>query len=216
MSKRRDPDPGNAPSADRREWEESTLRRALDRNGERPVDFSTVSSMPVDRIYTAEDLGPEWNAQEKLGLPGEYPYTRGIHPTMYRGRLWTMRQFAGFGSAEATNRRFKYLLDHGQGGLSVAFDLPVPLRVEPVTGGVAATGAPPPELLLLHAGKNREARIGVARRANRERFRFVPSGVICMCSGTWGEGESKRARTGRCVFITARPVFAGGLTLFLP
>ncbi len=124
MSKRRDPDPRDAPSADRREWEEGTLRRSLDRKGERAVDFSTVSSTPIDRLYTADDLGPEWNAREKLGFPGEYPYTRGIHPTMYRGRLWTMRQFAGFGSAEQTNRRFKYLLNHGQDGLSVAFDLP--------------------------------------------------------------------------------------------
>jgi methylmalonyl-CoA mutase N-terminal domain/subunit len=91
---------------------------------ERDVAFTTVSGMPIERLYGPEDLGPEWRAEERLGAPGDYPFTRGIHPTMYRGRLWTMRQFAGFGSAEHTNQRFKYLLEHGQTGLSVAFDLP--------------------------------------------------------------------------------------------
>jgi methylmalonyl-CoA mutase N-terminal domain/subunit len=92
--------------------------------GERDVAFTTVSGLPIDRLYTVEDLSANWRPEERLGSPGEYPYTRGIHPTMYRGRLWTMRQFAGFGSAGQTNRRFKYLLEHGQTGLSVAFDLP--------------------------------------------------------------------------------------------
>jgi methylmalonyl-CoA mutase N-terminal domain/subunit len=91
---------------------------------EREVEFSTVSSLPVERLYTEEDLGPDWDRGEKLGFPGEYPYTRGVHPTMYRGRIWTMRQFAGLGSAEQTNQRFKYLLEQGQTGLSTAFDLP--------------------------------------------------------------------------------------------
>jgi methylmalonyl-CoA mutase N-terminal domain/subunit len=91
---------------------------------ERPVAFTTVSDLPIDRLYTGDELGPDWREGEKLGLPGEFPYTRGIHPTMYRGRLWTMRQFAGFGSAEDTNARFHYLLEHGQTGLSTAFDLP--------------------------------------------------------------------------------------------
>ncbi len=111
-------------SRSRREWTERTLGPARNKVGERDVEFSTVSSLPIDRLYTAEDLGPEWSPDEKLGYPGEYPYTRGIHPTMHRGRLWTMRQFAGFGSAEQTNERFKYLLREGQTGLSVAFDLP--------------------------------------------------------------------------------------------
>ena len=111
-------------SRDRAEWERETLAPSLAAKGERAVDYSTVSSMPIQRLYTREDLGPDWNEHDKLGFPGEYPYTRGIHPTMYRGRLWTMRQFAGFGSAEQTNQRFKYLLEHGQDGLSVAFDLP--------------------------------------------------------------------------------------------
>ena len=106
------------------EWENRTLKPFTDRTGERDVDFSTVSSLPIDRLYTPEDLGPDWNFDEKVGFPGEYPYTRGVYPSMYRGRLWTMRQFAGFGSAAQTNERFKYLLGHGQTGLSVAFDLP--------------------------------------------------------------------------------------------
>jgi len=111
-------------SRSRDEWENTTLRDALDRTSERPSEYTTVSSLPIERLYTPADLGPDWDPLEKLGFPGEYPYTRGIHPTMYRGRLWTMRQFAGFGSAQQTNQRFKYLLEHGQTGLSVAFDLP--------------------------------------------------------------------------------------------
>jgi methylmalonyl-CoA mutase N-terminal domain/subunit len=113
-----------ATSRSREEWERGTLRHALDRKGERDAEFSTVSSLPIERLYTHEDLGDAWDPAERLGFPGEYPYTRGVHPTMYRGRLWTMRQFAGMGSAAQTNARFKYLLEHGQTGLSVAFDLP--------------------------------------------------------------------------------------------
>ncbi len=107
----------------RREWEERVLRPTLARRAERLPSFTTVSNVPVDRLVTAEDL-EGWDPADKLGMPGEPPFTRGIHPTMYRGRLWTMRQFAGFGTAEDTNRRFRYLLEHGQTGLSVAFDLP--------------------------------------------------------------------------------------------
>jgi methylmalonyl-CoA mutase N-terminal domain/subunit len=88
-----------------------------------PGEFTTVSNHPIRPLYTPEDL-TGWNPGRDLGLPGEPPYTRGIHPAMYRSRLWTMRQFAGFGSAEDTNRRFRYLLSQGQTGLSVAFDLP--------------------------------------------------------------------------------------------
>ncbi len=106
-----------------RDWEEGTLRPALDRKPERKKEFTTVSSLPIERLYVPEDL-KAWDPGEKLGFPGEPPFTRGVHPTMYRGKLWTMRQFAGFGSAEDTNRRFHYLLEHGQTGLSVAFDLP--------------------------------------------------------------------------------------------
>jgi len=111
-------------SGSREEWERGTRRPALKRVGERDTEFSTVSSLPIEPLYTWEDLGSGWNPGERLGFPGEYPYTRGIHPSMYRSRLWTMRQFAGFGSAEQTNQRFHYLLGQGQTGLSVAFDLP--------------------------------------------------------------------------------------------
>jgi methylmalonyl-CoA mutase N-terminal domain/subunit len=91
--------------------------------GERDADFETISGEPLEPLYTAEDL-EGWDPEAKLGHPGEYPFTRGVYPTMYRGRLWTMRQFAGFGSAKQTNQRYKYLLKHGGGGLSVAFDMP--------------------------------------------------------------------------------------------
>jgi len=107
-----------------REWEESTLRASIARSPERPSSFTTVSALDVPRLGTPELLPPEWNPADRLGFPGAYPFTRGIHPTMYRGRLWTMRMFAGFGTAEDTNQRFKYLLAEGQTGLSTAFDLP--------------------------------------------------------------------------------------------
>jgi methylmalonyl-CoA mutase N-terminal domain/subunit len=90
---------------------------------ERPGEFTTVSDHPIRRLYTPDDLSG-WDPARDLGLPGSPPYTRGIHPAMYRSRLWTMRQFAGFGSAEDTNERFRYLLSQGQTGISVAFDLP--------------------------------------------------------------------------------------------
>ncbi len=107
----------------RRRWEETTLRKTLERQPERPWRFTTLSDLPVQRVYGPEDVAG-LDFQRDLGWPGEYPYTRGIHATMYRGRLWTMRQFAGFGTAEDTNRRFHYLLQQGQTGLSVAFDMP--------------------------------------------------------------------------------------------
>jgi len=107
----------------RRQWEETTLRRSLEEQPERAPRFSTLSDTEVARVYAPDELGSRDPARD-LGLPGEYPFTRGIHPTMYRSRLWTMRQFAGFGSAADSNRRFHYLLEHGQTGLSVAFDMP--------------------------------------------------------------------------------------------
>ncbi|HEY76460.1 MAG TPA: methylmalonyl-CoA mutase family protein [Thermoflexia bacterium] len=103
-------------------WERTTLKETLDRRPERYEEFITASGEPVERLYTPLNMKGEY--LEKLGFPGEYPFTRGIHPTMYRGRLWTMRMFAGYGTAEETNQRFKYLLEQGQTGLSVAFDLP--------------------------------------------------------------------------------------------
>ncbi len=104
-------------------WDEKTLGKTLSRFPERKAEFITTSSEPIERVYTPLDVKDN-NYQEDLGMPGEYPYTRGVHATMHRGRLWTMRMFAGFGTAEETNQRFKYLLDQGQTGLSVAFDLP--------------------------------------------------------------------------------------------
>lgn len=106
-----------------REWEERTLDPALKRSPETKKTFTTVSLTPVERLYTPNSLS-NFDYETELGFPGEPPYTRGIHATGYRGKLWTMRQFAGFGSAFDTNQRFKYLLEQGQTGLSVAFDLP--------------------------------------------------------------------------------------------
>jgi methylmalonyl-CoA mutase N-terminal domain/subunit len=103
-------------------WRETMLQETLDRHPERADIFITTSGEPVQRLYTPLDVEREYG--EQLGFPGEYPFTRGVHATMYRGRLWTMRMFAGFGTAEETNQRFKYLLEQGQTGLSVAFDLP--------------------------------------------------------------------------------------------
>jgi methylmalonyl-CoA mutase N-terminal domain/subunit len=99
---------------------ERWFRERFQRTPERDAPFTTLSGEPVAPLYTSEDVGP----LERIGFPGEYPFTRGVYPSMYRGRLWTMRQFAGFGTAEETNERFRYLLDHGQTGLSTAFDMP--------------------------------------------------------------------------------------------
>ena len=106
----------------RERWERGTLAKSLQRLPERRGGFSTVSGLPVERLYSPAEVDVDY--LRDLGFPGEFPYTRGVHPTMYRGRLWTMRMFAGFGSAEETNARFKYLLAHGESGLSVAFDTP--------------------------------------------------------------------------------------------
>jgi len=111
-------------TGDKQRWVDETLAPSLEKRAERDARFTTVSDFPVDRIYTEEDLPEGWSAGRELAMPGEYPYTRGIHPTMYRGKLWTMRQFSGFGSAADTNKRYHYLLSQGQTGLSVAFDLP--------------------------------------------------------------------------------------------
>ena len=111
------------PSSAETAWERKTLEPTLAKSPERQKEFTTTSLYPIRRLYTEADLAG-WDAARDLGLPGEPPYTRGIHASMYRSRLWTMRQFAGFGSAEDTNQRFRYLLAHGQTGLSTAFDLP--------------------------------------------------------------------------------------------
>jgi methylmalonyl-CoA mutase, N-terminal domain len=126
------------PSAAEKNWAEKTLSPTLEKNAERPIGaatgvnldehgnarFTTISGVPIRRLYTQADLPEDWSEEKYLGYPGQLPYTRGIHATGYRGKLYTMRQFSGFASPEETNRRYKYLLEHGGGGLSVAFDLP--------------------------------------------------------------------------------------------
>ena len=111
------------PSEDERRWEDETLIPSLKKSPERKESFTTLSGVPINRLYTSADLAG-LDYERELGDPGRYPYTRGIHETMYRGRLWTMRQFSGFGTPEDTNRRLHYLLERGQTGLSIAFDLP--------------------------------------------------------------------------------------------
>jgi methylmalonyl-CoA mutase N-terminal domain/subunit len=107
------------------DWRETTLKEALARNPEREGLFETTSHIPQQVAYTADDLTASgWSEHDRLSFPGEYPFTRGVQATMYRGRLWTMRQYAGYASAEESNARYRYLLDRGQTGLSVAFDLP--------------------------------------------------------------------------------------------
>src|SRR3989304_3345709 len=103
-------------------WEADELRAFTERQPESRPDSRTGSGLPVQRVYTPEDL--DGAALEDIGLPGRYPFTRGPYPTMYRGRLWTMRQIAGFGTGEDTNGRFRYLIEQGQTGLSVDFDMP--------------------------------------------------------------------------------------------
>jgi methylmalonyl-CoA mutase N-terminal domain/subunit len=129
---------GRHPGESEKLWAEKTLAPALEKSPERPIGkptginrddtgnarFTTISGLPIRRLYTQADLPEDWSYEKYLGYPGQPPYTRGIHPTGYRGKLWTMRQFSGFASPEETNERYKYLLEHGGGGLSVAFDLP--------------------------------------------------------------------------------------------
>ena len=124
---RRRPD---ARSSSKREWLEEVYRPAVERVPERQPKFETLSWEEIAPLYTAEDL-PGFDYAEKLGYPGEYPFTRGVQPSMYRGRLWTMRQFAGFGSPEDSNARFHYLLSQGVTGLSVAFDMPCLMGRDP-------------------------------------------------------------------------------------
>src|SRR5258708_1370427 len=129
---------GRHPSESEKRWAENTLAPTLEKAPEKPVGaatgtnvdehgnarFTTISGEPIRRLYTQADLPQDWNYDQYLSYPGQPPYTRGIHATGYRGRLWTMRQFSGFASPEETNERYKYLLAHGGGGRSVAFDLP--------------------------------------------------------------------------------------------
>ena len=129
---------GRHPSESEKQWAEKTLAPTLEKNPEKSIGaptginldehgnarFTTISGVPIRRLYTQADLPEDWNYEQYLNFPGQPPYTRGIHSTGYRGKLWTMRQFSGFASPEETNQRYKYLLAHGGMGLSVAFDLP--------------------------------------------------------------------------------------------
>ena len=114
----------------KQDWTKETLQPNLDRFPDREASFTTLSDEPIERLYTSEDLS-DFNEEEDLGLPGEYPFTRGVHPSMYRGKLWTHRLFSGFGTPEETNKRYKYLLANGQTGLSVAFDYPTLMGYDP-------------------------------------------------------------------------------------
>ena len=132
-------------SGSKQQWREETLEPARQRLGERQERFETGSALEVDTLYTPEDLDG-FDYGEKLGYPGEYPFTRGVQPNMYRGRLWTMRQYAGLASPEESNRRYRYLLEQGQTGLSVAFDLPTQTGYDSdhplALGEVGRTGVP--------------------------------------------------------------------------
>src|SRR4030081_2533466 len=110
-------------------WEEETLKPALKRQGERKSNFQTVSLEEINRLYSPADVAGI-DLEQDIAFPGEFPYTRGIHATGYRGKLWTMRQYAGFGTPQETNERFRYLLGQGQTGLSLALDLPTQLGLD--------------------------------------------------------------------------------------
>ncbi len=131
------------PITSKREWLQGPYAKAIERSPERAKVFETTGKMPVEPIYTQDDLR-DWDPNSRLGFPGEYPFTRGIQPTMYRGRFWTMRQYAGFGTAEESNQRYRYLLNQGQTGLSVAFDLPTQIGYDSddpmATGEVGKVG----------------------------------------------------------------------------
>src|SRR4030042_754016 len=122
----------------RERWERETLDPALEKTPERRAGFETSSGVPLERVYLPADAGQGY--LEALGVPGQYPFTRGVQPTLYRGRLWTMRQYAGYATAAESNRRYRFLLDQGQTGLSVAFDLPTQIGYDaddPIAAGAA-------------------------------------------------------------------------------
>src|SRR5437667_677377 len=127
------------------EWRETTARQAKEKTPQRQPTFETSSHIEIPDLLTEEEL-QGFAPHEQLGYPGEFPFTRGVQPTMYRSRLWTMRQYAGFASAEETNRRFRYLLEQGQTGLSVAFDLPTQMGYDSdapeADGEVGRVGVP--------------------------------------------------------------------------
>ena len=135
------------PSKDKQQWQEETLRPAVTRYPERRDTFETDSGLPIAPLYVPEDLDTRLHDYaENIGYPGEFPYTRGVQPSAYRGRVWTMRQYSGYATAEDTNRRFRYLLEQGQTGLSVAFDLPTQIGYDSdhplAKGEVGKVGVP--------------------------------------------------------------------------
>ena len=135
------------PSKDKKQWRRDTLEPAVRRFPERREKFQTDSGLDIDSLYSPEDLQFQGSDYDNdLGYPGEYPYTRGVQPNTYRGRVWTMRQYSGYGSAEETNDRFRYLLDQGQTGLSIAFDLPTQIGYDSdhllAKGEVGKVGVP--------------------------------------------------------------------------
>ncbi|HEX5417241.1 MAG TPA: methylmalonyl-CoA mutase family protein, partial [Chloroflexota bacterium] len=136
------PDNKETVAKERQRWEEAVLNKARSKVPERREQFETISGEPVGPLY--DPSTGEAGYREALGFPGEYPFTRGIQATMYRGRFWTMRQYAGYATAEESNRRYRYLLEQGQTGLSVAFDLPTQMGYDPdhpfVEGEVGKVG----------------------------------------------------------------------------
>jgi len=136
---------GEGTDAGRDRWRQTLRAKAVAAAPERRARFETSSGIEVRDLYTSADLAG-MDEDRELGRPGEFPFTRGVQPTMYRSRFWTMRQYAGFATAEETNRRFRYLLDHGQTGLSVAFDLPTQMGYDSdaaaAEGEVGRVGVP--------------------------------------------------------------------------
>ena len=135
------------PSKDKQQWQEETLQPAVARYPERRESFETDSGLAIEPLYAPEDLDARgYDYAENIGFPGEFPYTRGVQPSAYRGRVWTMRQYSGYATAEDTNRRFRYLLEQGQTGLSVAFDLPTQIGYDSdhplAKGEVGKVGVP--------------------------------------------------------------------------
>ena len=135
------------PSKDKQQWEKETLAPAVERYPERRPAFETDSGLPIDALYAPEDLSERgYDYAQDISFPGEFPYTRGVQPSAYRGRVWTMRQYSGYATAEDTNRRFRYLLEQGQTGLSVAFDLPTQIGYDSdhplAKGEVGKVGVP--------------------------------------------------------------------------
>ncbi|MCI0448084.1 methylmalonyl-CoA mutase family protein, partial [bacterium] len=114
---------GSDTAEQEKRWEQQTLEPALKKIPERDIPFTTVSGVPIKRLYTPADI-QNTDFEKEIGWPGEYPYTRGIHPSLYRSKVWSMRQFTGFGSAAQTNERLRYLIANGTNALSIAFHLP--------------------------------------------------------------------------------------------